>query len=154
MTVHKFNFLKELVASLLVIFILIPLIILALNSKNLIYENYTSYDLNYPSQKEYLNYLFSGFGIYAILFLFFNQTPYLFIRYVVPKYIKLTFVKECGIYFLLNCLIVLISGWGVLFYSNPWTPDYFFIIYILILSIIVILFRNFVLNYLLTIIFD
>lgn len=144
MTAHKLNLGKLIILSILTTCIFLPIVYIIPHFKGIISGNYGEYNMRFTSLSEYLGYIFESFWFVSIAFFIVNQIPYALFRLYFGSALKLTLFREIVCYFLFNCLTILISGWGALFYINPWAPDYkyTFVVSVLVFSLAVIVFQK------------
>lgn len=137
---------KELLINFFISLFILPLMYVSLHLKKLIYKDYSEYDIHYSNLFDYLKALLKDFYLFGALFLILNLIPFTFIKYFIFQKWGKTYLKELILYTTYNCIFVLISGWGILFYDNPWTPSGFFILYIVFFSFIITSIKSLILN--------
>lgn len=148
MTVRKLTFRNLAIVSLLTTYLFLPLLYFVPHLKQLVTGVYREYDMIFDSLAEYLHYIFQSFWFVNIFFLLINQLPYAIFRFYFQEKLINTRLKEILYYFGFNCATVVISGWAVFFYYNPWPPGYkyTFVLTLLVFSTAVVLFQTLVLK--------
>ncbi len=131
---------RIILGNLMVSYILFPMIYIHQYLKNLVTGHYQYYDAYFEALIPYIKQIFQGFFIFSIIFIVASLIPLQILKikwlYRIKKYY---FAISVVYYSILNCVIVVISGWGFLLLStaSPWYRDIPFIVIVIGFSFLI-----------------
>ncbi len=122
---------RKIIGNLIVAYILFPIIYIHQYLDNIVSGQYHYYNIHFDTLSAYLKQIFNGFFLFSTLLIVASLLPFQLIK---NKWLyrldKAYFLITLCCYVLLNCLVVIISGWGALLLnaSSPWFENISFIV--------------------------